>query len=200
VAAARGCIIAAMSARLCSYESKPSVFTPEECERIRALGSGLGLGDATTHDDSRGVAVTTMKRNCKVVFVKAGTPQWGWVFDRINEHAHGMNKARWDFDVQDIEDIQYTSYGMGEFYATHFDNGSKQTPHRKLSISVQLTPPREYVGGALRFWSMNDRPTAGKDQGSMTCFPSYLMHVAKPVWWGRREVLVTWMHGLEKLR
>ncbi len=189
-----------MSARLCSYGTRPAVFTPEECDAIRDLGTQLNLRDATTHTDEKGVSLATMKRNCQVIFVKAGVKEWEWVFERINEHAHAMNTDTWDFDVKDIEDIQYTSYGMGEFYAAHFDNGSKATQHRKLSISVQLTQPQGYVGGALRFWSMNDKRSAGKEQGSMTCFPSYLMHVAKPVWWGRREVLVTWMHGAEKLR
>lgn len=176
------------------------MFTSEECDAIRELGKQLSLRDATTHSDQTGVTLATMKRNCQVVFVKAGVQGWEWVFDRINEHAHAMNKASWGFDVKDIDDIQYTSYGMGDFYAAHFDNGSKSTQHRKLSISVQMTPPKEYVGGALRLWSMNDKRSAGKEQGSLTCFPSYLMHVAKPVWWGRREVLVTWLHGTEKLR
>jgi len=189
-----------MSARLCSFETLPAVFTSEECDRIRELGKSLDLKNATTHDDKAGVNLAAMKRNCEVHFVKPAHEGWQWVFARINEHAHGLNGKRWGFDVKDIEDIQYTSYGFGEFYASHFDNGSTMTEHRKLSISVQLSPPKEYVGGALRFWSMNDTQAAGKEQGSMTCFPAYLMHVAKPVWWGRREVLVTWMHGESRLR
>ena len=189
-----------MSARLCSFEATPSIFTPEECDRIRALGNALGLKEATTDLDTTGTSVQMMRRNCKVFFVKRGAEGWDWVFDRITEHGHALNTLHWGFDVRDIEAIQYTSYGMGEFYAAHFDNGTKSTEHRKLSISVQLSKPGDYWGGALRLWSMNSPQIAPKDQGAMTCFPSYLMHVAKPVWRGRREVLVTWMHGPARLK
>lgn len=188
-----------MSARLCSYESTPPIFTPEECATIRTMGNDLGLRDATTDLDDKGTQIQVMKRNCQIFWVKPKMEGWDWVFDRINEHGHALNGKRWGFDVRDVESIQYTSYGMGQFYAAHFDNGTKTTEHRKLSISVQLSDPKDYVGGALRFWSMNNKHTAPKDQGGMTCFPSYLMHVAKPVWWGRREVLVTWMHGPKRL-
>lgn len=163
------------------------------------MGKELGLRDATTDLDDKGTQLQIMRRNCKIFWVKRGAEGWDWVFDRINEHGRALNSKRWNFEVQDVEAIQYTSYGMGEFYAAHFDNGTKTTEHRKLSISVQLSKPSDYVGGALRFWSMNEKLAAPKDQGAMTCFPSYLMHVAKPVWWGTREVLVTWMQGPKRL-
>ena len=189
-----------MSARLCSYDSASGVFTPAECDAIRELGAKLTLEDAQTNSDKTGNELVLMKRNCEIKWVRAGHEGWDWVFERINEHAHALNNKRWNFAVNDIERVQYTSYGLGEFYAAHFDNGTKATQHRKLSISVQISPPSAYVGGALRFWSMNDTRHAPKEQGSMTCFPSYLMHVAKPVWWGRREVLVTWMRGDDELK
>jgi len=189
-----------MSARLCSFASQSAVFTPEECDQIRELGAKLSLEEAKTNSDQGGNELVLMKRNCEIKWVKRGHEGWDWVFERINARARELNGTRWSFEVNDVDRIQYTSYGMGEFYSAHFDNGSKATQHRKLSISVQLSPAKAYVGGALRLWSMNDTNTAPKDQGSMTCFPAYLMHVAKPVWWGRREVLVTWMSGDDKLK
>ncbi len=189
-----------MSARLCSFQSKAGVFTPEECASIRELGSKLALEEARTHKDETGDRLTLSRRICDIKWVKSGHEGWDWVFERITKEARAMNDARWDFEVQDAHSIQYTSYSMGGFYSPHFDNGSKTTQHRKLSVSIQITPPKEYVGGKLRLWSMNDTRMAPKELGSMTCFPSYLMHVAKPVWWGRREVLVTWLDGPTKLR
>ena len=189
-----------MSARLCSYDTDLSVFTPEECDRVRALGAALDLRAGRTDEDTKGTQLTVMRRNCTLRFVQCGDEAWDWVFARINERAHGLNSKRWAFEIGDVEAIQYTSYGMGDFYAAHFDNGSKATEHRKLSLSVQLSPEGGYAGGALKFWSMNDKSAAPRAQGSMTAFPAYLMHVAKPVWWGRREVLVAWMHGAERLK
>jgi PKHD-type hydroxylase len=190
-----------MSSRLCSFAAVEGVFTPEECERIRALGSGLDLKEAETHTDEAGRQHDIRGRNCLIQWVdRADREDWGWVFERITEHGFALNKKHWNFDIHRSERIQYTSYGFGNFYASHFDNGSAETEHRKLSISVQLTDPRDYWGGALKFWSMNDPRTAPKALGAMCVFPSYLLHVAKPVWKGRREVLVTWLDGNKKLR
>jgi predicted 2-oxoglutarate/Fe(II)-dependent dioxygenase YbiX len=190
-----------MSSRLCSFAAKEGVFTPEECDRIRELATALDLQEAQTHDDDKGRQHDIRGRNCLIQWVhRKNSDDWRWVFDRITENGLELNKKYWGFDCNRSEKIQYTSYGMGNFYAAHFDNGSSETEHRKLSISVQLTPPSEYWGGKLKFWSMNEPKFAPASQGAMCVFPSYLLHVAKPVWKGRREVLVTWLDGKKKLR
>ena len=189
-----------MSLRLCSFDTVPDVFSPAECDRILELGRALELKDAETHTDSGGRQVDIRGRNCLIEWIERGGEDWAWVFERIDQAGLALNEKRWRFDLVPSHSIQYTAYGFGQFYGAHFDNGSKETQHRKLSISVQLTDPSSYVGGALRFWSMNAPQTAPKARGGMTVFPSYLMHVAKPVWWGRREVLVTWLDGKKTLR
>ncbi len=190
------------SARLCSFESKVDVFTPQECEQIQEMGHRLPLAPAETHTDEGGKEVDLRGRNCLIYWLteKEGGEEWRWVFDRIEQHARMLNDTRWGFDILRPKRIQYTSYGVGQFYAAHFDNGSTETEHRKLSVTVQLTDPGKYWGGGLKFWSMNNPRIAGKNQGAMTCFPSYLMHVAKPVWKGRRDCLVTFLDGKKRFR
>lgn len=190
-----------MSSRLCSFASREGVFTPEECDRIRVMGNELDLKEAQTHTDEAGRKTDFKGRNCLIQWVhRKDRDDWRWVFDRITEHGFELNKKYWKFDLNRSERIQYTSYGFGQFYAAHFDNGSTETEHRKLSITIQLTPPEDYWGGSLKLWSMNDPRIGPKAQGAMTLFPSYLMHQAKPVWRGRREVLVSWLDGKKKLR
>jgi PKHD-type hydroxylase len=191
---------AVSSARLCSFASKAGVFTPEECDRIVELGRQLDLQEGIIHTDGGGQRVDFVGRNCLLEWVDHDREGWGWVFERIHEQSQELNAAHWGFEVGPPRKIQYTSYGLANFYSAHFDNGSHETQHRKLSVSIQLTDPRRYWGGALKFWSMNSPRVASKAQGSMTVFPSYLLHRAKPVWRGRREVLVTWLDGETHLR
>jgi PKHD-type hydroxylase len=189
-----------MSAKLCSFSSRAGVFTPEECSRIVEIAGTLGVRAAKTDKDGPGSAVHLSQRHCDIQWVPPSTQGWDWVFARIEEHARALNSEAWNFDVGPPDAIQYTQYRFAQFYAAHFDNGSKATEHRKLSVTVQLSPPGEYVGGRLSFWSMNAPRTAPLEQGAMTVFPSYLMHVARPVWWGTRRCLVSWLSGPERLK
>jgi PKHD-type hydroxylase len=177
-----------------------AAFSPQECVRIQDMAGRFELREAGTDTDSKGATVEYMRRNCQICWVKRSDTEWGWVFDRIHEAARAANQEHWGFDVNPPRTIQYTRYPRGGFYAAHFDNGSRATEHRKLSVTVQLSPPHEYFGGGLRLWSMNDQPIAPKAQGSVTIFPSYLRHVAKPVWWGTRCALVTFLDGKKRFR
>ena len=189
-----------MATTLCSFATANKAFTPEECERIKGMGAALALKDAQTSTAGGDKAVTALTRNCEIAWVKRTNEDWVWVFDRIWEKAQAINDKRWGFELNGPTEIQYTSYTFGMFYGAHFDNGSEDTKLRKVSVSLQLSAPSEYWGGALRLWSMNKPMVAPKEQGALVFFPSYLMHVAKPVFFGRRQALVTWFNGDQPLR
>ncbi len=190
-----------MTKHLCSYAVKSALFTPDECARIVEMGESLDLKPGAIEELEGGKKVDVVGRNCELVWVqRRKSPDWKWVFDRVDEAIEELNGSTWQFEINPTKSIQYTSYGFGNFYGAHFDNGSKQTKHRKLSVSVQLSDPSDYWGGALRLWSMNESTTASKGQGDMVLFPSYLMHVAKPVLRGTRKVLVSFITGETPLR
>jgi PKHD-type hydroxylase len=181
---------------LCSYAIKPAIFTPEECRRIIELGQALDLKPGAIEEREGGKKVEVSGRNCELEWVKRKkSPEWEWIFTRVDEAVKDLNDVTWQFEIGGLHAIQYTSYTFGHFYGAHFDNGSKATKHRKLSVSVQLSDPGDYWGGALRLWSMNESVTASKEQGDLILFPSYLMHVAKPVFRGTRKVLVSFIKG-----
>ena len=70
-------------------------------------------------------------------------------------------------------------------------------PHRKLSMVIQLTDPKEYEGGNFEFESDIPKPTESKlrQRGTVIIFPSYMKHRAAPVTKGRRESLAAWIEG-----
>jgi PKHD-type hydroxylase len=66
---------------------------------------------------------------------------------------------------------------------------------RKLTMVAQLSEPRDYEGGALEVWPSNAILAAPRDRGTLTFFPSYLLHRVTPVTAGERFSLTQWAHG-----
>ena len=66
---------------------------------------------------------------------------------------------------------------------------------RKLSLSIQLTDPKEYEGGELYLHENEEGKEMKKGQGDLVLFPSYILHEVKPVTKGERNSLVTWVTG-----
>lgn len=73
------------------------------------------------------------------------------------------------------------------------DLGAGENSGRKLSLSIQLSPPYDYSGGQLEFQNI-DSP-ADRGIGSLIAFPSFIQHRVTPVDSGVRSSLVVWVHG-----
>ena len=95
------------------------------------------------------------------------------------------------------EGFQFTNYeAPSGKYGKHVDRGIN-TPVRKLSMSIQLTDPKEYEGGELKLYDGEDNQAnvMDKTQGTLILFPSYVLHEVMPVTKGERNSLVTWVTG-----
>mgnify|MGYP003677217951 FL=1 len=66
---------------------------------------------------------------------------------------------------------------------------------RKLSLSIQLTDPKEYEGGELYIYEGDKGEKMKQGQGDLILFPSYMLHEVKPVTKGERNSLVCWVTG-----
>ena len=115
--------------------------------------------------------------------------------------------------------LQYTHYGAGQFYNWHRDDDidTMYTPEakvmtngnigmdqlkiqgemvRKLSFSLQLSAPEDYIGGELEFIDNNNKPfLAPKQRGTMVVFDSRLRHRVRKVKSGLRKSIVGWVLG-----
>ena len=146
-----------------------------------------------------------------------------WIYDAIQPFVHQANReAGWTFEWDWSESCQFTKYGVGQYYGWHCD--SWETPYnrsqnvdgtypadhgkiRKLSVTVSLCEPTEYVGGNLEFDFRNSMDTElnkGKTtkecieirpRGSIVVFPSFVWHRVTPVTKGTRYSLVMWNLG-----
>ena len=146
-----------------------------------------------------------------------------WIYDAIQPFVHQANRdAGWNFDWDWSESCQFTKYGVGQHYGWHCDSWDQpyQRPQntdgtwppdhgkiRKLSVTVSLVDPSEYVGGNLEFDFRNSIDTEWKKgkttkecfeirpRGSIIVFPSFVWHRVKPVTKGTRYSLVMWNLG-----
>ena len=104
----------------------------------------------------------------------------------------------WQFNLNSArEDIQYTEYHPdGGHYDWHMDcdlNMTHETPLRKISMTVLLSPESQFEGGDLEL--MGPGKFAKLKQGHAVMFASFLNHRVNPVKRGVRQSLVVWFGG-----
>lgn len=145
-------------------------------------------------------------RDSKISWLKAP-----WIWDWINEPFHKANRDIFQYNLNNIEEAQFTTYSTNQFYEWHMDLEEDESTivkkHcRKLSLIVALTDPSKYEGGELEIKSLNSSPEGQfnppiiskdefKEQGTIIIFPSYVWHRVKPVTKGTRHSLVAWSGG-----
>jgi len=118
-----------------------------------------------------------------------------WIYQKLLNCAKSANEKLWNFQIIGFgEKLQLTEYQEGDKYDWHMDMGGLMN-HRKISISVQLSHPNTYEGGELEFKLGTKEEAASKSEGSVTLFPSYLLHRVKPITKGKRMSLICWISG-----
>lgn len=141
-------------------------------------------------------------------------------------------KAGWKYDIDYFETFQFTKYGLNQFYGWHMDgqtdhyakykrfipgltplengkipnnytkNSNQVNKIRKISVTINISPPDTYDGGLLKFdfgpHSTGERYHLCeeiKPRGSIIVFPSFMHHQVTPVTRGTRYSLVLWSLG-----
>ena len=127
-----------------------------------------------------------------------------WFEGILYNHVRYANQsAKWEYDINNIENIQISKYDENEYYDWHRDSFLVIPDfriHRKLSIVVQLNDPSEYEGGGLEL-EFDDTPTDPKiinvlsNQGDIVVFPSVIKHRAVEVTKGTRYSATGWVSG-----
>ena len=167
-------------------------FTLEECRAIRDLGGSFEPGRTAGEQ-------VTPYRDAHV----AGLPlsdQTRWVFDRLAQAAMVTNAQFWGFDLFGIAmpSLQLIRYRSGQHHGWHRDGCDGAFATRKLSMTVQLSPPGDYEGGALEFfWESEPSriPPALTAAGTILVWPAHLLHRVTPVTRGTRYALAVWIDG-----
>jgi PKHD-type hydroxylase len=169
---------------------RTGVFTPEELDTIIEIGNSTELLKANTYGEQ-----SDKTRNSYVNFLYPNEVT-NWIFARMAGAINEINSQFFKFDLTGMEQgIQFTRYvAPGQHYDWHVDRGFL-TATRKLSVSVQLSDPKDYKGGDFEMMFGRVPQKVKKDRGMTVFFPSYTMHRVKPVTQGTRYSLVAWISG-----
>lgn len=171
-------------------------FTKDELKIINEGIKPLQLNKATTLGGS-----SDKMRISRVRWIPQDD-NWSWMYSRLEDMIMEANEALWNFNLISMpESIQFTEYHANEkgHYNWHQDIGPGVASSRKVSVTVQLSSPEEYEGGNLQLTHGGfdqSAYTAPKAQGSVTVFPSYIMHRVTPVTQGIRKSFVLWVGGI----
>ena len=215
------------------YYQFPAVLTPKFVDDILAYGKAhtpeMAITGGASKDDEKNL---DKKGNLKKSVVKDVQKKrksdivWMndlWIYKEIHPYIHEANqRAGWNFEWDWSESCQFTKYGVGQYYGWHCDSwdkpysrppladGTRPIDHgkiRKLSVTISLSHPDEYVGGNLEFdfrnqvdWDRNKKAATHscegiRPRGSIIVFPSFVWHRVAPVTKGTRYSLVIWNLG-----
>ena len=190
---------------------------PEEVVNI--IEKDLSVKFDSEMGDSRlmGDALNKDKRNSQNAWV----PTHHWLGGFLWHYIQRANRENFLYDLRciDGESMQYTQYGVGQFYGWHNDAGisSAYKPQsvgnrqeglandfvnenielvRKLSFVLQLSDADDYEGGNLQLLDEAGRSYfAPRKRGTVILFDSRTMHRVLPVKSGLRKSIVGWTVG-----
>jgi PKHD-type hydroxylase len=175
------------------------------------------FGDQMGDSKLMGDALNKDKRNSKNTWV----PTTHWTAGLVWHYIERANRENFLYDIRNIdgENMQYTEYGVGEFYGWHNDAGischykpvsvgnhderrekdfiqENLELVRKLSFVVQLSDPEDYEGGNLQLIAEDGKSYfAPRKKGTVIVFDSRTSHRVLKVTKGKRKSLVGWVVG-----
>ena len=171
-------------------------FTKEECKKIISLSDNMYSSKATVGTDGIGRLDSSI-RSVNRFEIALEDSSNSWIFDKVANAVAEANAKYFKFDllgmIHGIELLQYKAEENGH-YDWHVDIGPQAASTRKISVSIPLTSREDYSGGELE---LNNGALIKciDEQGSITMFPSYVLHRVSPVTQGERWVMVIWIHG-----
>lgn len=180
-----------------------NVFTPKECKQIIQIGEfGIDSSPITygiTGNNPVGVDLNELAkvRRSPISWIRSDKENNRWIFERLTNHILATNKQYYNYDLADIQSLQFTCYDAKEkgFYDKHVDMMYQGVGTRKLSVTIQLSDGEDYEGGNLLLHHKANPDIAPRDQGTAVFFPSWMLHEVTPVTKGKRYSLVAWVLG-----
>lgn len=206
------------------YVFTASFFTPEQCQKALELFSNVGPRTSIDREtmiaevltvEGRPVETGELRRGRASFLLprlyQPGTPEEkdmrarnleaASLYNAILEKMCRCNNSLQRAELVKLEPLQLAVYEEGDFYDWHQDLGHGDAANRKLSATIQLSPADAYEGGELELWGAAGRhQVADRTQGTITMFPSYMLHRVRPVTRGVRRSLVAWAIGSRPFR
>ena len=173
------------------------IFTPQQCQDIIDVGHQQKSQDALVGHKEKAVGVhDTKMRITTISWIPFKVfPEMYKLIERVMKK---VNANHFGYDGMTLtEYAQFTEYPKGGFYDWHMDaevNCQFEPPVRKISMTLLLSDPSEFVGGDLEFMTKGNKPPQLL-QGQAIFFNSLIRHRVAKVKKGIRRSLVMWFGG-----
>ena len=173
------------------------LFTPQQCQDIINMGHQQKAEEAKVgHKNQKGGQHDTKKRITTISWIPfKALPEMYKIIERTMLQVNGNH---FGYDGMHLtEPAQFTEYPKGGFYDWHMDaevNCRFEPPVRKISMTILLSDPSEFVGGDLEFMTEGNKPPQLL-QGQAIFFCSLIRHRVNKVKKGVRRSLVMWFGG-----
>lgn len=176
-----------------------NAFTEKECQDIidLALTKELISGKVVDYSSEDIIGQEREIRKSKIRWLPTTEDDNKWIYDRLTLQILDINQKYFQFDLEYIQDLQFTMYDPTDsYFEKHVDNFYNYSGSpRKLTFSVQLSSPDDYEGGDFKLHCQRDPVILPKTRGVMSAFPSPTLHEIVPVTKGIRYSLVGWVAG-----
>lgn len=182
--------------QICCYVE--DAFSFEQVDKIIEAGEKENITPAQIYNTTlNNFTADKSIRNSSISWLNSSDKDNEWLFRRLTDIIIIINKNYFKFDINAIENLQYSIYREGGFYDAHVDLMKAATAmgNRKISFSIMLTDPEEYSGGELLLRDSSTPIKTVNKKGTIIFFPSYLLHEVTPVTKGTRKALVGWVMG-----
>lgn len=179
-------------------------FTEKECSKILDM-----LLETYPNTASVGGTIESSKVSRKIrsaeIYALDNDEENRWIYEKIGRIVSFTNKYHFDYDISGITHaiqlIEYNCEGdVKGHYDWHIDSGPGEPATRKISVTVQLSDPKDYEDCQLVINNHGTELVATKERGSVHLFPSYMLHKVTPISKGTRYALVIWIHGSRRFK
>ena len=197
-----------------TYWYFPGILPDKFCEDIKRFATESTKTQKAETGFSHTDNYTVFKKRSlkKLHRTRKSTVTWldePWIHLELNRLATVANeRSGWDLSWSTGEGIQFTEYTRSGHYGWHQDKWERplhrpghwlHNTNRQLSMTVNLSDPKDYGGGGLEFCIIDKgkaKILTCKEilpKGSVCVFPSEMWHRITPVTRGKRTSLVKWL-------
>lgn len=177
-----------------------NAFTEDECDKIIDLEDLQKFQRGAVGGAVDNAAVNKKARDSEIMWLQQDSNS-DWIFHKFARLLAQVNYDHFMYNIDGFDNFQYTVYKSKnkQHYDWHMDMDLVSSNYvRKISASILLTDPKDYVGGEFQLVPHGrvDAPVVFKPKrGEVIFFSSFMPHRVAPVTSGVRKSLVCWVMG-----
>ena len=179
----------AKSADLNGIAEIVQLFSPQECETL--------IGFALNQDPESGKVFwldgadkNKEIRSCTQFFMSED--RYPGLYEIIKNVFKSSNL--WKLSISSVPSVHIIRYVNGDYHLRHTD-WSIEKNRRKLSMTVQLSLPEDYLGGEVVLYAGPEDALIPTEVGMATIWPAWTLNEVTPITEGERWCLVAWAEG-----